>query len=491
MLSSYFSHSRPLLSRLFSRKITEDDVSLKLKNVEYAVRGPIELRANEITAAINRGEKRNYDKLIYCNIGNPFAVGKPIITFPRQVLSVAEYPEIAKTVKFPQEVIDRANEYTNFSPATMGAYSCVQGHERVRHDIVEFLKKRDGFDGDPNMIYLTDGATSAIIELLHTIYHDKNDGIVLPIPQYPLYSALSSLFGATVVPYYLDEDKDWAFDLESLVKSVREAHDRGVRLKSMVVINPGNPTGTVLKVADMQKIIELCEEEGMILIADEVYQENVYGGAKWESFRKVSLQMKSRVQLVNLHSISKGFLGECGHRGGYIELQNIHEGVRKHLQKLFSLNICSNLAGQLLMGIAVRPPTGPICGKLWEFERKRELASLEKRAGYLYDVISKLPGLTSRRATGAMYLFPRIDMPKKAIEAARNSIFMGEVPEPDVFWSWKLMEEEGIVVTPGSGFGQKEGTHHFRITFLPAEGEMQEVAQRLKRFQHRFMEKYS
>ena len=201
--------------------------------------------------------------------------------------------------------------------------------------------------------------------------------------------------------------------------------------------------------------------------------------------------MKSRVQLVNLHSISKGFLGECGHRGGYIELQNIHEGVRKHLQKLFSLNICSNLAGQLLMGIAVRPPTGPICGKLWEFERKRELASLEKRAGYLYDVISKLPGLTSRRATGAMYLFPRIDMPKKAIEAARNSIFMGEVPEPDVFWSWKLMEEEGIVVTPGSGFGQKEGTHHFRITFLPAEGEMQEVAQRLKRFQHRFMEKYS
>ena len=491
MLTSCFSRLRPSLLRGFAKKITEDDVSHRLKSVEYAVRGPIEVRANEINAAIAAGERRNYDKLIYCNIGNPFAVGKPIITFPRQVLSVAEYPEIAKSYKFPQEVIDRANEYTNFSPATMGAYSSVQGHESVRRDICSFLKKRDGFDGDPNMIYLTDGATSAIIDLLHTIFHEKNDGIVLPIPQYPLYSALSSLFGATVVPYYLDEDKDWAFDLQSLLKSVKEAHDRGVRLKAMVVINPGNPTGTVLKESDMKDIISLCEEEGMILIADEVYQENVYGGATWSSFRKVSLQMQSRVQLVNLHSISKGFLGECGHRGGYIELQNIHEGVRKHLQKLFSLNICSNLAGQLLMGIAVRPPTGPICGKQWEMERNRELKSLEKRAGYLYDVISRLPGLVSRRATGAMYLFPRIEMPKKAIEAARQSKFMGEVPEPDVFWSWKLMEEEGIVVTPGSGFGQKEGTHHFRITFLPAESEMEEVVKRLERFQVRFMEKYS
>jgi alanine transaminase len=286
------------------------------------------------------------------------------------------------------------------------------------------------------------------------------------------------------VPYYLREETGWSFDENSLLESIKKSRDQGVKLKAMVVINPGNPTGSVLSQEDMRRMIEICEDEGMILIADEVYQENVYGQLQWHSFKKVAAAAHSKVQLVSLNSISKGFVGECGHRGGYLELQNIDPKIIEQLQKLLSLSIAPNSPGQLLLDIQVNPPTGPVCGKQWKFESGRELQSLEKRAKELHDVLEKLPGMKLQQAAGAMYLFPRLEIPKKFVETLPKGL------APDLGWALKLMDEEGIIVTAGSGFGQRQGTNHFRITFLPTEGSMAEVMARLPRFQKRFMEQY-
>lgn len=485
MISSVVRHSRPFSG------FTDRDINLRVKSVEYAVRGPVEDHMNFINSQISKGVKYPFDKLIPCNIGNPYAVGKPIITFPREVIAVAEYPEIAKHAVFPDEVVERAMEFVNFSPATMGAYTHVQGILQVREDVAKFIEKRDGHSASPDHIYLSSGATSAIVEVLHTLINDSNDGVIIPIPQYPIYSALITLFGAKLVPYFLTEENGWSFDANSLKKSIERAHSKGLKLKCMVVINPGNPTGTILSLKEMQEIVSICEAERMMLIADEVYQENVYNSHKWYSFKKVAMDMNSQVQLLSLHSISKGFVGECGHRGGYVELHNIHNTVRTQLHKLFSLSICPNTAGQLFLDIAVRPPSGPVCGTQWNLEKSTELRSLEKRSETLYQSLSKLPGMKTQRATGAMYLFPKLEFTPKALKAASDYRFNGAPVEPDLFWALKLMDEEGIVVTPGSGFGQQKGTYHFRITFLPQEDNMREVIERISRFQNKFMQRYA
>jgi aspartate/methionine/tyrosine aminotransferase len=132
----------------------------------------------------------------------------------------------------------------------------------------------------------------------------------------------------------------------------------------------------------------------------------------------------------------------------------------------------------------VSPPTGSICGKQWQAESGRELQSLEKRAKELHDVLAKLPGMKLQQAAGAMYLFPTLEIPKKFVQTLPKGL------APDLAWSLRLMDEEGIVVTAGSGFGQRQGTSHFRITFLPTEGAMAEVMYRMSRFQKKFMEQF-
>jgi alanine transaminase len=131
-----------------------------------------------------------------------------------------------------------------------------------------------------------------------------------------------------------------------------------------------------------------------------------------------------------------------------------------------------------------------VCGPLWIEERDREVKSLERRAKQLEKVIAGLPGMTPQPAMGAMYLFPKLDLPKKFLQEVKGAVWRGQKIEPDLAWCVRLLEEEGIVTLPGSGFGQKEGTYHTRITFLPTEENMTEVVERLSGFQTRFMNKY-
>jgi alanine transaminase len=164
--------------------------------------------------------------------------------------------------------------------------------------------------------------------------------------------------------------------------------------------------------------------------------------------------------------------------------------VIENYRKIAGMSASANMAGQVLLDVLANPPTGPVCGRLWEEERAREIGSLERRGLQLERAMAKLPGLVPQPAMGAMYLFPRLELPKAFLAEVRNASWRGAPMEPDLAWCMRLASEEGIVTVPGSGFGQKEGTYHARITFLPSEENMAEVVERLSRFQIRFMNQY-
>jgi alanine transaminase len=211
-----------------------------------------------------------------------------------------------------------------------------------------------------------------------------------------------------------------------------------------------------------------------------------------------------------LDSISKGFLGECGLRGGYFEMLGIDDEVKMQLYKLASMSLASNTIGMITVGLMVNPPKeGEESYPLYVQERDAILSSMRRRAQVMTRALNSMTGVTCNEIEGAMYAFPTITLPRKsppsasythclvsltapfpplekAIEAARAA---GQAP--DTFYCLRLVEEAGICIVPGSGFGQKDGTYHFRITILPPEDQIEEAVTLLRAFHENFLSKYS
>jgi aspartate/methionine/tyrosine aminotransferase len=233
----------------------------------------------------------------------------------------------------------------------------------VRESVSKFIARMDGV-AEPRIddIFLTEGASQGVHLLLSTLIVDKNDAIMIPIPQYPLYTASISLNGGVPAPYLLNESKGWQLDIEELERSYQESVKQGKNIKAIVVINPGNPTGSILSTDTIAKIIEFSVRNRIVVIADEVYRENVYKeGTSFVSFRKIletlGKEVRENCELASLHSVSKGLLGECGLRGGYLYLHNFNPLVVDQLVKLKSINLCSNSIGQMMVELMVNPPT--------------------------------------------------------------------------------------------------------------------------------------
>jgi len=320
----------------------------------------------------------------------------------------------------------------------------------------------------------------------------SSDGICIPIPQYPLYSASIPLLGGSPVHYYLNEEKNWELEIKELARSVTEARKKGITPRALVVINPGNPTGQCLQLQNMKEIIDFCFHERLILMADEVYQENVYvkDYHPFYSFKKVLWDLgpkyRNDFELLSFHSVSKGFIGECGKRGGYCEMTNIDEEVRDEYYKLASINLCPNIIGQIMVGLMVNPPReGSDSYPLYIKERDAIYNSLKRRASLVCNALGQLEGVTCTVSEGAMYAFPKISLPPRAVEAALKSD-----KAPDAFYCLELLDKTGVCVVPGSGFGQRDGTWHFRTTFLPKEDDLKDVLQHIKVFHQQFIDKY-
>lgn len=467
--------------------LTADTANENVKNTQYAVRGEIVQIAAQLAS-----EGR---KIIYCNIGNPQSLGQKPITFFRQVLALCDCPTLLESPDvdklFPSDAIARAQALLAACPGGTGAYSMSKGIQVCREAIARGIAARDGFPSDPNSIFITDGASPGVHMCMKVLLRDDKDAILTPIPQYPLYSATLTLYGGSLAPYYLDESKGWSMSIEELTSSITKAKEAGKTVRAIVVINPGNPTGQVLSLENQQEIVKFCKKEGLILLADEVYQDNIYAeGKKFNSFKKVLKSMGdeySSVQLVSFQSTSKGFYGECGRRGGYMEMVGFDSDVGSLMNKIASVNLCSNTAGQILMSMVMDPPKeGDPSYALYVKERDDILDSLKRRAKMIVSCLNKLEGVSCNEAEGAMYAFPSITLPPKAVQAAEA---LGK--KPDVFYCIELLKKTGVCVVAGSGFGQKEGTFHFRTTFLPSEKDFPTIVEGLTEFHEEFMKKYA
>ena len=230
-------------------------------------------------------------------------------------------------------------------------------------------------------------------------------------------------------------------------------------MKAICVINPGNPTGSVIDAENIGMILEFARAHGLAVLADEVYQENIYlRGDRFVSFAKVMTDKRiDDVSLFSFHSCSKGFLGECGQRGGYMEVRNVPADVVAQITKLQSVSLCANLTGQIATYCMVHPPKpGDPSYACYAREREGILGELKSRGVMLAEGLNRIPGIQCNVVAGAMYAFPRITLPP------------GRTDEE---YCMALLEETGVCVVPGTGFGQVPGTAHFRTTILPPTDE--------------------
>lgn len=479
-----------------SSPVTLENINPKVIKCEYAVRGEIVMHAQRLQQELQaKPGTHPFDEILYCNIGNPQSLGQQPITFFREVLALCDHPAILDSDQthalFSSDAIARAWQILDQIPGrATGAYSHSQGIKGLRDAIAAGIAARDGFPANADDIFITDGASPGVHMMMQLLLRSEEDGILCPIPQYPLYSASIALHGGTLVPYYLDEATGWGLEISDLKKQLEEARSKGIAVRALVVINPGNPTGQVLAEGNQREIVEFCKEEGLVLLADEVYQENVYvDDKKFNSFKKISRSIgygEDDITLVSFQSVSKGYYGECGKRGGYMEVTGFCPEVREQIYKVASVNLCSNITGQILASLIMNPPkVGDESFESFSAEKDGILKSLARRAKTLEDAFNSLEGITCNKTEGAMYLFPRLHLPQKAIKAAE-----AVKTAPDAFYARRLLETTGIVVVPGSGFGQVPGTWHVRCTILPQEDKIPAIVSRLTAFHQSFMDEF-
>src|SRR5512138_1911060 len=368
-----------------------EEVDRAVRETEYAVRGPIVARAQEL--------ERAGREIIYCNIGNPQSLGQRPITWIRQVIALAEYPELidrAPKGLFPEDAVAVAREVLRHTGGGLGAYTESKGYRFVRDAVAAFIRQRDGIESDPDSIYLTDGASKGVQAVLRLLIAGERDGILIPTPQYPLYSATITLYGGVQVPYPLDEASQWRLSKPSLEAAYEGARARGVDVRGIAVINPGNPSGSVLDESNVAMVLELARARGLSVLADEVYQDNVYvAGDRFVSFASVLEKRKIRdVSLFSFHSVSKGYLGECGHRGGYLECRNVEPRVLEEITKLQSVSLCANSVGQIVTYLLVRPPRpGDPSFPLYDREKREVLEALRRKARIVEEGLAAAPGI--------------------------------------------------------------------------------------------------
>ncbi|ORX46101.1 PLP-dependent transferase [Hesseltinella vesiculosa] len=486
-LSLRYASSKP-----HSKVLTTETMHPLVRQMEYAVRGALPIRAEALQKELLTDKTKGFDKVVFCNIGNPQQLNQKPITFFRQVASLAENPELltpsnreALLKLYPADAIARAEVLLKHI-GSVGAYSHSKGIHHIRENVAKFIERRDGFPAEPENIFLTQGASSGVQTVIQILTQNSKSGFMIPIPQYPLYSATLSLVGATPVPYYLEESHNWGLNVDELKEAVHKARADGTDVRALVIINPGNPTGQCLSEENMREIIDFCHNERLVLLADEVYQTNIYKPKAAPSTASKRFSNPWAKKLFSFHSISKGMIGECGRRGGYLECVNIDPKVMDQLYKIASVSLCPNVQGQIMVDLMTNPPKqGDESFEKYQGEIDSIYQSLIRRSNKLAQCFNSMENMTCNEAEGAMYLFPQLKIPQKAVDAAKEKSMA-----PDTFYCMAMLEATGVCVIPGSGFGQEPGTWHFRSTFLPEEHLFDKFCADLKGFHKKFMDTY-
>ncbi|KAK4413719.1 Alanine aminotransferase 2, mitochondrial [Sesamum alatum] len=386
-----------------STPLTRDTINPKVWSVSMQSVEKIVILAQRLQEELkNNPNAHPFNEILYCNIGNPQSLGQqPITFFQRGAYDALSHWISEHLIMFLcADSMERALEILHQIPGrATGAYSHSQGIKGLRDKIAAGIEARDGYQADPNDIFLTDGASPAVHTMMQLLIRSKNDGILCPIPQYPLYSASIALHGGTLVRFTCNMlNNRMGLEIAELKNQLETAKSKGISVRALVVINPGNPTGQVLAENNQKQIVDFCKDEGLVLLADEVYQENIYVPDKqFHSFKKVARSMgygEKDISLVSFQSVSKGYYGECGKRGGYMEVTGFSPEIREQIYKLASVNLCSNISGQILASLVMNPPkVGDESYESYSAEKDAILSSLARRAKQLEDAFNSLKGL--------------------------------------------------------------------------------------------------
>lgn len=470
-----------------------ENINQNIRHLEYAVRGPLVVRATQLSKELENSGDKPFKNVIFANIGDCHAMHQKPLTYYRQILACATKPELMDTDEsIPEDVKTKVKALLNACKgSSVGSYSDACGIELIRRKCANYIQERDGISAEWQNIFLASGASEVVKSILSFINKSRKDdlpvGVMIPIPQYPLYSATLCEMGMHQVNYYLDEDHDWRLEMDELERAYAEESSKS-DIRAIVVINPANPTGAVLSRENICQVIDFANRHGLLIIADEVYQHNVWAeGCSFHSFKKCMHDLNIKSELVSMMSSSKGYMGECGLRGGYGELVNFAPDVQAVFYKYLSTRLCSSVLGQITMSCVVDPPKhGEPSYELFHQEQQKVLADLKAKAKLVVETFNSIGGIKCNKVAGAMYAFPQLSFPDKLVAAAKEA---GK--EPDFFYLWALLEEAGICVVPGSGFGQKPGTFHFRTTILPPSDTFDDMMARFKEFHKSFIARYS
>lgn len=400
--------------------------SNKLSNVCYDIRGPVLQRARQME---DEGQR-----IIKLNIGNPAAFGFEV----------------------PEEI--QQDTIRNMGKA--GGYTDSKGLFEPRKAIMHYTQSKNIAGVTVDDIIIGNGVSELIVMAMQGLLNN-GDQMLVPMPDYPLWTAAATLAGGTARHYMCDEASGWLPDLKDIESKIN-ANTRGI-----VVINPNNPTGALYPKEVLEGIIEIARHHGLVIFADEIYDKVLYDGNEHISMASLA----DDVLFVTFNGLSKNYR-TCGYRAGWMVIS----GEKKHatdyiegLNMLASMRLCANVPGQLAIQTALGgyqsiddlvAPSGRLC-------KQRDLA---------YEMLTAIPGVTCVKPKAAMYLFPKLDPNIYPIADDQQFIL-------------DLLLEEKVLLVQGTGFNWKK-PDHFRVVFLPNVDDLTEAIQRIARFLEGYRKKH-
>jgi len=336
-------------------------------------------------------------------------------------------------------------------PAAAG-YTDSKGLFAPRKAVMHYTQQKRITGVSVDDIYLGNGASELIVMALNALV-DGGDEVLVPAPDYPLWTAAVSLSGGRPVHYLCDEQSDWLPDLDDMRAKITP------RTKAIVVINPNNPTGALYPTELLQQIVQIARQHGLVVLADEIYDKTLYDGNTHTSVASLA----DDVLFLTLNGLSKNYRS-CGYRAGWLVVSGAKRDANDYIEglnMLASMRLCSNTPGQLAIQTALGgyqsiddlvAPTGRLC-------QQRDLA---------HRLLTQIPGVSCVKPKGALYLFPRLDPDMYPIA-------------DDQQFAYELLAEEKVLVVQGTGFNWPH-PDHFRIVFLPNVDDLKEAITRIERF---------
>ncbi|WP_432726291.1 pyridoxal phosphate-dependent aminotransferase [Variovorax sp. W6] len=392
--------------------------SAKLANVLYDIRGPIMDAAKQM--------EEDGQKIIKLNIGNLAVFG-------------FDAPE-----EIQQDMIRNL--------PTSAGYSDSKGVFAARKAVMHETQKQGVVGVTLDDIYLGNGASELIAMSTNALLND-GDELLLPAPDYPLWTASTSLSGGTPVHYLCDEANGWMPNLDDIRAKITP------RTKGIVVINPNNPTGALYSDDLLRSIVGIAREHGLVIFADEVYDKVLYDGVKHTAIASLSTD----VLTLTFNSLSKSYRS-CGYRAGWLVVSGDKRSAQDYIEglnMLSNMRLCANVPGQWAIQTALggyQSINDLVCdgGRL---RRQRDLA---------YELITAIPGVSCVKPSAALYMFPKLDPEVYPIEDDRQFFL-------------ELLKETRVMLVQGTGFNWAT-PDHFRIVFLPHEDDLREAINRIARF---------